>query len=180
MRCIASRIVPARWRNLSMIRPPVIRFFAIQFVASLAEEGLLAFDHGEGRWSWELNRIHAKGYTENVVDLILGKLSRLPAETRNALKLLACLGNSTVFTTLRMVYQESEEDIHAQLWEAVRAGLIFRSENSYTFLHDRVQEAAYSLITDQLRAETHLRIGRLLAESTPTEKLDEGIFEIVN
>jgi PAS domain S-box-containing protein len=155
-------------------------FFAIQFIASLAEEGLLAFDHGEGRWSWDLNRIHAKRYTENVVDLIVGKLNRLPAETQNALKLLACLGNSTEFTTLRMVYQESDGDIHGQLWEAVRAGLIFRSENSYTFLHDRVQEAAYSLITDQLRAETHLRIGRLLAERTPPEKLEEGIFEIVN
>jgi len=155
-------------------------FFAIQFIASLAEEGLLAFDHGEGRWSCELNRIHAKGYTENVVDLMVGKLSRLPAETQNALKLLACLGNSTEFTTLRMVCQESERDIHGQLWAAVRAGLIFRSEDSYTYLHDRVQEAAYSLITDQLRAETHLRIGRLLAERTPPEKLEQGIFEIVN
>ena len=155
-------------------------FFAIQFMASLAEEGLVAFDHGEGRWSWELSRIQAKGYTDNVVDLMVEKLSRLATETQDALKLLACLGNSTEFTTLRMVYQESEENIHGQVWEAVRTGLIFRSEDSYTFLHDRVQEAAYSLITEQLRAEAHLRIGRLLAERTPPEKLKEGIFEIVN
>ena len=95
------------------------------------------------------------------------KLSRLPAETQNALKLLACQGNSTEFTRLRMVFQESDEDIQGQLWEVIRAGLIFRSEDSYTFLHDRVHEAAYSLITGQSRAETHLRIGRLLAERTP-------------
>src|SRR4029077_15620769 len=155
-------------------------FFAIQFIVSLAEEGLLAFDHGEGRWSWELNRIHAKGYTDNVVDLLLEKLSRLPVETQNALKLLACLGNSTEFSTLRMLYQESEQDIHGQLWEAVRAGLIFRSQDSYAFLHDRVQEAAYFLITEQERAEAHLRIGRLLAERTPSQEREEKIFEIVN
>jgi PAS domain S-box-containing protein len=155
-------------------------FFAIQFIASLAEEGLLVFDHGEGRWSWEVNRIHAKGYTENVVYLMVEKLSRLPAETQEALKLLACLGNSTEFTTLRMVFQESEEDIQSQLWEAIRAGLVFRSEDSYTFAHDRVHEAAYSLITGQSRAETHSRIGWLLAERTPSEKLEESVFEIVN
>jgi len=155
-------------------------FFAIQFIAALTEEGLLAFDRGEGRWSWELDRINAKDYTENVVDLMVEKLSRLPAETQNALKLLACLGNSTEFTTLRMVFQVPEEDIHGQLWDAVRADLIFRSKDSYTFLHDRVHEAAYSLITDGSRAETHLRIGRLLAERTPPEKLEEAVFEIVN
>jgi PAS domain S-box-containing protein len=155
-------------------------FFAIQFIASLAEEGLLAFDHGDGRWSWDLNRIHSKGYTDNVVDLLVEKLSRQPAKTQNALKLLACLGNSTGFSTLQMLYQESEEDIHGQLWEAVRAGLIFRSEDSYLFLHDHIQEAAYSLITEQARAEAHLRIGRLLAERTPSHEREERIFEIVN
>ena len=70
--------------------------------------------------------------------------------------------------------------MHGQLWEAVRAGLIFRSEDSYRFLHDRVQEAAYSLIPEASRAEAHLRIGRLLAAHTPPEKLEEVIFEIVN
>src|SRR5262249_26483698 len=155
-------------------------FFAIQFFSELAEEGLLTFDHDKGRWSWDLNRIYAKGYTDNVVDLMVGKLNRLPLETQKALQQLACLGNSAEFAMLRMVYQDSDEGMHGQLWEAVRAGLIFRSEDSYRFLHDRVQEAAYSLIPQELRAETHLRIGMLLAAHTPPEKLEDGIFEIVN
>ncbi len=69
-------------------------FFAIQFIATLADEGLLAFDYGEARWTWDVNRIHAMGYTDNVVDLMVGKLDRLPVETRKALQQFACLGNS--------------------------------------------------------------------------------------
>jgi len=153
-------------------------FFAIQFFSALADQALLTFDHGEGRWSWDLGRIHAKGYTDNVADLMVGKLSRLPVETQNALKQLACLGNSAEFGMLRMLYQDSNEVMHAQLWEGVRAGLIFRSEDSYRFLHDRVQEAAYSLIPQELRNEAHLRIGRLLFARC--EKREDRIFEIVN
>ena len=134
----------------------------------------------QARWSWDLNRIHAKGYTDNVVDLMVGKLNRLPVETQNALQQLACLGNSAEFALLTMVYQDSKEEMHGDLWEAVRTGLVFRSEGAYRFLHDRVQEAAYSLIPEELRAEAHLRIGRLLAAHTPPEKREEAIFEIVN
>ena len=155
-------------------------FFAIQFISALFEEGLLVFDHIEGQWSWDLGRIHAKGYTDNVVDLMVGKLNRLPIETQKALQQLACLGNSSDFALLRMVYQDSSEEMDEQLWAAVRTGLIFRSEDAYRFLHDRVQEAAYSLIPQELRAETHLRIGMLMASHTSPDKLEEGIFEIVN
>ena len=81
---------------------------------------------------------------------------------------------------LQMIYEDAVDEVHAQLWEAVRAGLIFRSESSYRFLHDRVQEAAYSLIPEDLRAQAHLRIGTLLAEQTPPEKLEDRIFDIVN
>jgi PAS domain S-box-containing protein len=155
-------------------------FFAIQFISTLAEEGLLTFDHGKGRWSWDVNRIHAKGYTDNVVDLMVGTLNRLPARAQNAVQQLACLGNSADFATLQTVYGGSTEEMHGRLWEAVRAGIIFRGEDSYRFLHDRVQEAAYSLIPQELRAETHLRIGRLLAAQAPPEEKEEAIFEIVN
>lgn len=154
--------------------------FAIQFISALADEALLTFDYDEARWCWDLNRIHAKGYTDNVVDLMVGKLNRLSAETRNALQKLACLGNGAESAMLRIAYQDSGEEMHGQLWEAVRAGLILRSEDSYKFLHDRVQEAAYSLIPEESRAEAHLRMGMLLAAQTPPERLEETIFEIVN
>lgn len=153
-------------------------FFAIQFLSSLAEEGLL--NHHEARWSWDIKRIHAKGYTDNVVDLMVGKLSRLPIDTQNLLQQLACLGNSADFALLTMVYEGSEDEMHSDLREAVRAGLVLHLEAAYRFLHDRVREAAYSLIPENLRDETHLRIGRLLAAHTPPEKQEETSFEIVS
>lgn len=155
-------------------------FFTIQFVSALFEESLLSFDHVTGRWSWDFNRIHAKGYTDNVVDLMVRKLTRLPPETQNALKQLACLGNTAQFAVLSLVYQDSIEEMHAQLREALESGFILWSSDSYRFLHDRVQEAAYSLIPQEGRAEAHLRIGRLMVSHIPADEREEAIFEIVN
>jgi PAS domain S-box-containing protein len=154
-------------------------FFAIQFVFALAEEELLIFDHDAAKWRWDLNRIHAKGYTDNVVDLMVGKLNRLPVDTQTALKQLSCMGNSAEFGMLALIYPDSE-NMHRIFWGAVRGGLIFRSEGAYSFLHDRVQEAAYSLIPEETRAAVHLRIGRLLASRTNPSELEGKIFEIVN
>jgi predicted ATPase len=75
-------------------------FFAIQFLSALADEGLLVFDHANVRWSWDLNRIHAKGYTDNVVELMVGKLTRLPLKTQRAVQQLACMGNGAEFVLL--------------------------------------------------------------------------------
>jgi len=155
-------------------------FFAIQFMSALVDEALLTFDHGQGRWSWDLNRIQAEGYTDNVVDLMVEKLGRLPIETQETLRDFACLGNNADASALSIIRATSEEAVHAGLWDALRLDFIVRSGRSYKFIHDRIQEAAYSLIPEQLRAEAHLRIGRLLVAHTPPEKREEAIFEIVN
>jgi PAS domain S-box-containing protein len=155
-------------------------FFTIQFLNALADEALLNFDHSDARWSWDIERIYAKRYTDNVVDLMVVKLNRLPAETEAALRQLACVGASAAFDLLGTVRQISQEDLHKSLWEAVRSGLLLRSEDSYAFQHDRIQEAAYSLVPEGARAEGHLQIGRVLLADTPPDKREEIIFEIVN
>jgi predicted ATPase len=145
-------------------------FFVIQFLHALAEEGLLAFDHDTARWRWDLHRIHDKGYTDNVVDLLVRELSRLPVETQQALQQMACLGNTAETAMLTIILGTSEEEVHAALWRAVRQELVERLDGSYKFVHDRVPEAAYSLIPEALRAEVHLRIGRLLLAQTPEKR----------
>ncbi|MDD2677780.1 MAG: AAA family ATPase, partial [Methylacidiphilaceae bacterium] len=154
-------------------------FFAIQFLTALAEEKLLALKPDAARWIWNLARIRAKGYTDNVVDLMVGKLGRLPAATREALEQFACLGNVADIATLTTVCGQSAEALHAALWKAVRAGLIFRSGDDYAFLHDRVQEAAYSLIPEDERSAIHLRIGRSLVSGAAPREIKENIFGIV-
>ena len=113
---------------------------------------MLAFDSVAAVWAWDMDRIHAKNYTDNVVDLMVQKLKRLSITTQDALKHLACLGNMAEIGMLSMVYRQTEEAMHAALWEAVRAGLIVRQGNSYKFLHDRIQQAAYSLFPEEHRA----------------------------
>ncbi|MDB5041046.1 MAG: domain S-box-containing protein [Candidatus Eremiobacteraeota bacterium] len=155
-------------------------FFAIQFVTALAEEGLLGFDSAALAWQWDLARIRSKNYTDNVVELMAAKLKRFSTTTQEALKWLACLGNVVDIATLTMVFGETEDAIDAALLEAVNAGLVFRHENAYKFLHDRIQQAAYSLIPDDGRAEVHLRIGRALVASMTADQLAEQLFDVAN
>ena len=155
-------------------------FFVIQFLHALEDEHWLVFDHGAGLWTWDPERIRAKGYTDNVVDLLVGKLTRLPADTQKALQGLASVGHVAAVTMLAMVLATPAEQVEAALRPAVHQGVVERHDGSYQFIHDRVQEAAYSLIPDASRTATHLWIGRSLVARTPPEQLEEAIFEIVN
>ncbi|RZL87009.1 MAG: PAS domain S-box protein [Variovorax sp.] len=178
LRCESARAAPLA--ELLHEKTAGNPFFAIQFLADLAEEGLIAFAHDQARWSWDPARIHAKGYTANVVDLMVGKLGRLPAESKAALQQMACLGNVAETRALALVCGTSEEQVDADLWDAVRMELIDRVDGSYKFVHDRVHEAAYGLIAASERAAAHLRIGRLLLAGTAPDALENAVFDIVN
>ena len=110
----------------------------------------------------------------------MNKLKRLPVTAQKALQQFACIGNSADAAALSAVLERSEKETEADLWEALQQELIVRSDGVWRFAHDRVQEAAYSLIAEEARAEAHLRIGRLLNERTSAEHREEAIFEIVS
>lgn len=154
-------------------------FFTIQFLTSLAEEELVTLDVHNTRWQWDLERIHSKGFTDNVAELMIGKLSRLQKVTQEALKLLACLGNKVSIAELAQMRDVTEEQVRSDLLEALQAGFVYQENTNYIFLHDRVQEAAYQLIPTEDRPKVHLNIGRKLLSLSAPEDLSDVLFDIV-
>jgi PAS domain S-box-containing protein len=155
-------------------------FFVIQFLTALAEEQLVEFDPRKRVWQWDQTQIQARGFTDNVVELMISKLRRLPVATQQVLKQLACLGDNAKIATLAIVNGTPEAETHRAIWQAVHAGLVLKLPASYKFLHDRVQEAAYSLVPPQSRPEVHLRIGRLLRDGLNPADIAESVFDVVN
>ncbi|MBS1953988.1 MAG: AAA family ATPase [Cyanobacteria bacterium SZAS-4] len=155
-------------------------FFTIQFLQMLYLEELLRFDRITGSWIWDLNEVQGRNYTDNIVDLLLTKLNRLPIAARHLTQLAACQGNVGDIDTLLMVSEQTTSQAEANLTEAVRAGLILLQRGKYRFLHDRIQQAAYALIPEDKRAAEHLRIARLLVANLSDETVEKSLFEIVS
>ncbi|HEX3764422.1 MAG TPA: ATP-binding sensor histidine kinase [Kofleriaceae bacterium] len=155
-------------------------FFAIQFLIALHDERLIQFDPQAEVFRWDVDRIRAKGFTDNVVALMVNKVVRLPAATQAAMTCLACLGHAATLETVVIAYGRAEDQTHADLWDAVRTGLVLRTDDGYRFLHDRVQEAAYSLIPEAERAAVHLQIGRTLRSHLSEAAIAERVFDLVS
>jgi PAS domain S-box-containing protein len=154
-------------------------FFALQFLGSLHEEGLLRYEHAMAAWTWDLPGIRAKGLTDNVIDLMIARLRRFPPATQEALRVAACLGNLVDLRLLAAIRQTARETLQGELWAPIRDGMLLAQGDSVRFAHDRVQQAAYSLLSAPERRPTHLRVARQLLE-TAADRLEEQVFDVVN
>ncbi len=155
-------------------------FFVIQFLTELEEGGLVAFDARATRWHWNLDRIHAKGFSDSVTDLMITKLKRFSPQTLAYLKQLSCLGNKATIANLALIQGVPERETIAALQAAVFAGMLVHQDETVAFLHDRIQEAAYALIPKQDRKAAHLQIGRRLWRQASAEALNIHLFDVVN
>ncbi len=183
-------------------------FFTTQFLQGLYEEKCIRFDAEAGYWRWDLRKARQLALTDNVVEFMVGRLQKLTEATQKVLKLAACIGNQFDLRTLAVICEETQEEVARDLWPALPDGFIIpESETykffqefddahskedeheekglaalavSYHFLHDRVQQAAYSLIPESEKQSTHLKIGQLLLRNTSEAEQEEKIFDIVN
>ncbi|MBI2083476.1 MAG: AAA family ATPase [Deltaproteobacteria bacterium] len=153
-------------------------FFTIQFLSLLCEEELIRQD--QGGWVWEAEQLKKVGFAENVIDLMVKKLSRLPPKTLEIVKKVACLGGSVSLETLSFIESQLAGEVRKRLAPALKEGLLLSTEDSYQFFHDRVQQAAYSLIPEEKRGETHLQMGRLLYAVLKPEENESLVFEVIN
>ncbi|MEG3941519.1 serine/threonine-protein kinase PknK [Microcoleus sp. S36b_A3] len=163
-------------------------FFANQFLKTLHAENLITFDFQRHAFVWDISNIEAQDITDNVVELMIGNLKKLPESTQQVLRLAACVGASFDLTTISIVCEKSKEAVFPDLVTAIQSGLILPTSEldtqlliqDYKFLHDRVQQAGYALIDEAQKTAVHLQIGRLLLENTDPEAVSEEIFEIVD
>ncbi|WAS90844.1 AAA family ATPase [Nannocystis punicea] len=155
-------------------------FFVGQFLTMLAAEGLLYLDPEVGAWRWDLGAIEAKGYTDNIVALMLERLRGLSGPAQRALSLLACAGAEIAPATLAVLLGRDEAAVMADLAPALTDSLVVARAGQLKFTHDRVQQAAYSLTPEAERAGVHLRIGRELRGPIGSEVAPERLFAVVN
>ncbi len=171
-------------------------FFLTQLLKSLEEDQLLKFNWGKESWDWKISRIEKIGITDNVVELMVGKIQKLQPLTQKALKLAACIGNCFDIEMLSIVSERSLELTARDLSEALQEELILplakthtlppaeespnRAKVCYQFLHNRVQQAAYSLIPENQKNQTHWQIACLLLTNASPENIEANILEIVN
>jgi predicted ATPase len=134
---------------------------------------------------------------------MVSQIQKLSPKTQNVLKLAACIGDKFTLDVLAIVNEKSQSETATDLWDALQAELILPLSEAYKtpmvsdikpstslqveplkvgykFLHDRVQQAAYCLIPDSQKKETHLKIGQLLLQNTTPEEQKENIFALVN
>ncbi|MEH2237341.1 trifunctional serine/threonine-protein kinase/ATP-binding protein/sensor histidine kinase [Nostoc sp.] len=181
-------------------------FFSTQFLKALHQDQLITFNFEGGYWECDIAEVRSLALTDDVVEFMALQLQKLSTETQEVLKLAACVGNQFDLATLAIVYEKSYGETAADFWKAVQDGLIIPTNevykfyhqesnnitialaqadtsgqlSSYRFLHDRVQQAAYSLIPESQRKATHLKIGQLLLNNTSPSALETSIFDIVN
>ncbi|MDZ8183696.1 MAG: AAA family ATPase [Nostoc sp. ChiSLP02] len=194
---LSQLIAETLHRNADIVRPLaelVLRktegnpFFVNEFLRMLYSENLLTFDAEHLCWQWNIADIQAQDITDNVVELLLIQLNKLPANTQQILQLAACIGAEFNLNTLAIVCDQPAETVFQDLLAAIQVGLIqLLSEldenfliQEYKFLHDRVQQAAYALIDESKKQMVHLQIGRNLLEKMLPEELSERLFEIVD
>ncbi|MGQ4647953.1 AAA family ATPase [Lyngbya aestuarii] len=176
-------------------------FFTVEFLKTLYEDGYLTFNREEHSWQCDIAQVNRLSLTADVVEFMALQLKKLPEKTRTLLQLSACIGNQFDLTTLAIVYEKSPVETATDLWQALREGLIllnrevykFRQSESgketnseslvglsYRFLHDRIQQAAYSLIADDQKLSVHRRMGQLLLHNIPPAAREERIFEFIH
>lgn len=175
-------------------------FFTTTFLKALYEESLLTFDWQAQCWQWDLDKIHHKGMSNNVVELMVNKIQKCSPQTQSVLQLAACIGNRFDLQTLAVIGNQTAKSTLEALCPVLQEGLIISltendklrkiaEENNsvtatrayFTFQHDQIQQAAYALIPDSDKPQIHLEIGQLLLANTlVTTDLGKQIFEIVN
>ncbi|TQV85015.1 hybrid sensor histidine kinase/response regulator [Aliikangiella coralliicola] len=175
-------------------------FFVNQFLKSLYESQLVSFNEAQGDWVWNVAEIDSLQMADNVVDLMTQQIERMPESTQRLLEVASCMGAQFDVRVLALVTGLSLVDACQALWPALQAGLVLAREGTQIlqwasdqeeqdqeetpvivwFAHDRMQQAAYALVGENLKEQFHFEIGRVLLASLSKKEREQQLFSLVD
>ena len=203
---IADTLIPCRGdpRHLAAVVQAKTEgnpFFVRALLRSFHEQGIIAFAAAEGLWGWDDARLHAVELSDDVVELMVARIDGLSEASRQALRVSACVGNRFEVGLVARLVERGVAEVASDLWAAVEKGLIRPLGEghkylslatsmvdlgeaiggmSYQFLHDKIQQAARSLVSEVEARRIHLRIGRSLLERATRIEADDALFAVAN
>lgn len=158
-------------------------FYLKQLLQSAFDEQSIRF-HPDGLWEWHLEALKKLPEIVGQVDYLIDRINKTPMRSRELLVVSSCLGNKFDARLLSAVSGYKEDELNEYLSSAIQDGLLIAVDQAdsvlqYQFTHDRIQQAAYSLLDRQRLMEVHLTAGRYMMKRYSSDK-DRPLFDIVN
>ncbi len=160
-------------------------FFFVQYLRELQQDGVLTYHAATGNWRYESDKIGMIGISDNVVDFMLTRLDSLDEPVRELLKIAAGIGSCFDAELIASVFGEQTSP-RENLAIAESLGLLIKlpedheaDKTRYIFSHDRVQQAAYSLLTEPELLANRLKVGRYWVDKALSGHDRELLFQAV-
>lgn len=160
-------------------------FFIGKLLRTLVDEELICWDRSTRLWAWDIPLLATFNVAENVVELVIEQLHRLPNHVQQLVSSAACFGNTCHLADLSNITGLSSSVTQDSLTILRQAELMTEIPNDagkpkqIRFMHDRVQQAAYSILNKTEQEDTHLRIAYHLMSQHEGSALQEHLFIIV-
>ncbi|MEM7181268.1 MAG: serine/threonine-protein kinase PknK [Spirochaetota bacterium] len=137
---------------------------------------------GAYEWQYNIKGIKEVGISDDVIELLLGRIDQIAIEEKAVLKFLSCIGNEFAIGVYHNSIGQVEWESILILSQLVNYGFLSQGGKKVSFVHDKIKEAAYGLLTEKEREKYHYQIGKYYLERVDTEKenLEDNVFIIVN
>jgi predicted ATPase/serine phosphatase RsbU (regulator of sigma subunit)/tRNA A-37 threonylcarbamoyl transferase component Bud32 len=171
-------------------------FFIAEFLRNIYNAGFLSFNFKSGKWQFDEDKINQLWITDNVAELMTKRLTVLDENCQTTLKLSACLGSRFDWQMLSAVSSLDKAILAEGLMTAMTEGILSshgsdykfletpagisdpENNSTFDFLHDKIHQAAYMLLSDTEKSRIHLNIARLLSKKS--YQMESRLIDIVS
>ncbi len=164
-------------------------------LTTLYHQKNIYYDYDSHGWQWIRKGVESLPRTENSAKMLQADMAYLPKNTTELLKLAGCIGNTFSLDLLTSLADNPRSAVARALIPAVSKGFIqpmdddfelLSSENgsqlpdvNFRFVHDRIQQAAYSMLTPSQQMQLHWSIGWQLLSQIGGSTLEDKLFDAV-